>query len=240
VAVKRLAILQKKRGDVDQALRLWEQAAEKGHIYAHIELAKYYEHKKRDPKTSLQWARSARKEVEHADLPPYIRKHWLDEIDHRLARLERKAGYNLAPFNKRRIRMDITISQEQGRVVVSVIRIDGHLDGQTYQELIAKAREVVKAGAKNILLDLSDLTYISSAGLVSLQTIALMTRSEEMPDPEHGWSTLKSMDSVRNGGLQKHLKLLNPRTEITNVLDMVGFSEFFEVFTDKQKAVDSF
>jgi uncharacterized protein len=92
VAVRRLSILQKKRGDVDQALRLWEQAAEKGHIYAHIELAKYYEHKKRDAKTSLMWAKSARMEAERADLPAYVRKHWLDEIDHRLARLERKAG----------------------------------------------------------------------------------------------------------------------------------------------------
>ena len=136
--------------------------------------------------------------------------------------------------------MEITISQEQGRVAVSVICIAGHLDGQTYQDLIEKAREVVKAGTKNILLDLSDLTYISSAGLVSLHTIALMTRGEEPPDPEQGWSTLKSMDSTRDGGLQKHLKLLNPRAEITNVLEMVGFSEFFEVFTDKQKAIDSF
>jgi len=136
--------------------------------------------------------------------------------------------------------MEITISQEQGRVSVSVIRIVGHLDGQTYQDLIEKAREVVKAGTKNILLDLSDLTYISSAGLVSLHTIALMTRGEEPPDPEQGWSTLKSMDTARDGGMQKHLKLLNPRSEITNVLEMVGFSEFFEVFTDKQKAVDSF
>jgi uncharacterized protein YprB with RNaseH-like and TPR domain len=92
VAVKRLSILQKKRGDVDEALRLWEQAAKKGHIYAHIEMAKYYEHKKRDVQTSLQWAKSAREEAARADLPPYIRKHWLAEIDHRLARLERKAG----------------------------------------------------------------------------------------------------------------------------------------------------
>ena len=92
VAVKRLSILQKKRGDVNQALRLWEEAAGKGHIYAHIELAKYYEHKMRDVQMSLKWAKSARKEVEHADLPAYIRKHWLAEIDHRLGRLERKAG----------------------------------------------------------------------------------------------------------------------------------------------------
>ena len=92
VAVKRLSILQKKRGDMDQALRLWEEAAGRGHIYAHIELAKHYEHKMRDAKTSIKWAKSARVEVEKADLPVYIRKHWLGEIDHRLARLERKAG----------------------------------------------------------------------------------------------------------------------------------------------------
>jgi anti-anti-sigma factor len=136
--------------------------------------------------------------------------------------------------------MEITISQEQGRVAVSVIRISGHLDGQTYQELIMKANEIVEAGAKNILLDLSDLTYISSAGLVSLHTIALMTRGEKLPDPEQGWSALKSMDRTRDGGLHKNLKLLNLRPEVTKVLEMVGFSEFFEVFTDKQKAIDSF
>jgi anti-anti-sigma regulatory factor len=136
--------------------------------------------------------------------------------------------------------MEISVSQEQGTAAVSVIRVSGHLDGQTYQDLISKANEVVGGGAKNILLDLSDLTYISSAGMVSLHVIALLTRGETLPNPEHGWSTLKSMDRVRDGGFQKHVKLLNPRPEITKVLDMVGFSEFFETFTDKQKAVASF
>lgn len=136
--------------------------------------------------------------------------------------------------------MEIKVSQEQGRVTIAVIQLSGHLDGQTYQDLIAKAREAFEAGAQHILLDLSELTYISSAGLVSLHTIALMTRGENLPDPEQGWSALKSMDRSRDGGLQKNIKLLNPRPEITSVLDMVGFSAFFEVFTDKQKAIDSF
>lgn len=136
--------------------------------------------------------------------------------------------------------MEISISQEQGRAVVSVIRVSGHLDGQTYQDLISKANEIVGTGVKNILLDLSDLTYISSAGLVSLHTIALLLRGETPPNLEQGWSTLKSMDRTRDGGMQKNFKLLNPRTEVINVLEMVGFSEFFEVFTDKQKAIDSF
>jgi TPR repeat protein len=92
VAVKRLSILQKKRGDIEKALQLWRQAAEQGHIYAHIELAKYHEHKRRDVKASIRWTKSARKLALRADLPAYIRKHWLEEIDHRLSRLERKAG----------------------------------------------------------------------------------------------------------------------------------------------------
>ena len=136
--------------------------------------------------------------------------------------------------------MEITVSQEQGRISISVIKLAGQLDGQTYESLIARAREVVEGGTRNILLDLGDLTYISSAGLVSLHTIALMTRGEDLPDPEQGWSALKSMDRSRDGGLQKNLKLLNPRPEVTSVLDMVGFSAFFETFTDKQKAIDSF
>jgi uncharacterized protein len=90
LAVKRLSILQKRRGDFNEAIRLWEAAAENGHIYAHIEMAKYYEHKCRDVKSALKWTRSALEHVEHADLPVYIRKHWLDEITHRLSRLERK------------------------------------------------------------------------------------------------------------------------------------------------------
>jgi len=136
--------------------------------------------------------------------------------------------------------MEISISQEQGRISISIIKVSGQLDGQSYESLIAKAREVVEGGTRNILLDLGDLTYISSAGLVSLHTIALLTRGEDLPDPEQGWSALKSMDRSRDGGLQKNLKLLNPRPEVISVLDMVGFSAFFEVFTDKQKAIDSF
>lgn len=77
---------------MSRALELWENAAAKGHIYAYIELAKYYEHKLRDVKKSMQWTKAARKEVEKADLPPYIRNHWLGEIDHRMERLTRKAG----------------------------------------------------------------------------------------------------------------------------------------------------
>jgi anti-anti-sigma regulatory factor len=134
--------------------------------------------------------------------------------------------------------MQINISHEQGNV--SVLQLVGQLDGQTYKSLITAAQEAMSGGAKNLLLDMGELTFLSSAGLVSLHVTSLIMRGEAMPDLEHGWAALKSVSSSRDSGVQKHVKLLSPRPEIVNVLDMVGFSAFFEIFTDKQKAIESF
>jgi hypothetical protein len=136
--------------------------------------------------------------------------------------------------------MNISVSQAQGNVPVTIIKLDGQLDGQNYQELIAKAQDLYKAGTRDFLLDLSDLTYISSAGLVALHSIALLTRGEELPDFEGGWSAYRSMGRSSEAGVQKHVKLLNPRSEVMGVLDMVGFGNVFEVYTNQDDAVNSF
>jgi len=136
--------------------------------------------------------------------------------------------------------MNISVSQAQGQVPVTVVKLDGQLDGQTYQELIAKAQELFQAGSRDFLLDLTDLTYISSAGLVALHSVALLARGEEIPDVEGGWSAYRSMGRSSEAGMQKHVKLLNPRSEVMGVLDMVGFSKVFEIYTDRDEAVNSF
>jgi anti-anti-sigma factor len=75
--------------------------------------------------------------------------------------------------------MNISISQVQGKVPVTVLKLEGQLDGQTYQDLINKAREAYKAGWRDFLIDMSDLTYISSAGLVALHSVALLAKGEK-------------------------------------------------------------
>lgn len=136
--------------------------------------------------------------------------------------------------------MEISVSEAQGSVPVTVLKLSGQLDGQNYQDLIAKAQELHKAGARDFLLDLSELTYISSAGLVALHSVALMVKGEAIPDTEHGWSAYRSMGKTSAAGLQSHIKLLNPRDEVRSVLEMVGFSNVFEIFTDLEEALKSF
>ncbi|HSM71442.1 MAG TPA: ribonuclease H-like domain-containing protein, partial [Anaerolineales bacterium] len=92
LAVKRLSILQKRRGDMGEAVRLWKDATEQGHLYAFVELAKYYEHKERNLKSALEWTESAIQCLQKADMPGYVRAHWADELEHRMKRLNRKAG----------------------------------------------------------------------------------------------------------------------------------------------------
>ena len=136
--------------------------------------------------------------------------------------------------------MDITVSRAQGRVPVMVLQPHGDLDASNFRDLIAKAKEVYESGTRDILVDLSDTSYMSSSGLVALQSIAALTRGDPTPNLEEGWGAIRAIDRDRDSGLQPHFKLLSPQPRIDRVLEMTGFSRFLEVHTDLETAVASF
>jgi anti-anti-sigma regulatory factor len=136
--------------------------------------------------------------------------------------------------------MNMTTSQQQGNKPVTIIHLDGKLDSDSFQSLIDEAKKLYTGGARHLLLDMTKLTYISSAGIVALQSIANLFRGEPLPDLEAGWHAIRSLDKERVGGKQQNVKLLNLSPEVWNVLDMVGIADFFETFTDLAQAVASF
>jgi len=91
-AHKELSFLHKKQEDFASACQLWEQAAQADKIYAHVELAKFSEHRDKDLATALHWTRVAIEIVTSAEYSLYERQLVLPELEHRLARLERKSG----------------------------------------------------------------------------------------------------------------------------------------------------
>jgi anti-anti-sigma regulatory factor len=125
-------------------------------------------------------------------------------------------------------------------VPVTVLCPQGELDASNYQELVSTAQEVVRGGGQDILLDLSQTTYMSSSGLVALQSMAALLRGEEPPDPEAGWAAFRAIERDREAGFQLHFKLANPQPRVDHVLDMVGFKRFLEVHTDLETAIASF
>ena len=136
--------------------------------------------------------------------------------------------------------LEVTTSLAQGRVPVTVLHLRGDLDASNYQDLITLAQDANAAGAQDVLLDLSNLSYLSSSGLVALQTIAALLRGDELPDPESGWAAMRTIRRDRDTGVQPHLKLLNPQPRVDRVLETVGFKRYLEVHTDLEAAVTSF
>ena len=88
--VWRLSFVHKRHGNLSPALSLWQKAAGHGQIYAHVELAKHYEHAQRDYCEAIRWTTAALDLVRSAAFTQNQRRQWLPELEHRLARLHRK------------------------------------------------------------------------------------------------------------------------------------------------------
>ena len=136
--------------------------------------------------------------------------------------------------------MNITAEQRTARVPVTILRLQGDLDGSNYLELVAATKTAQQNDAKRLLLDLTGVPYMSSAGLVALHSAVQLLRGEQPPDPEAGWSALKSVALEKPAGAQPWVKLLNPQPRVTRTLELSGMNVFFDIFTDEATALASF
>lgn len=119
--------------------------------------------------------------------------------------------------------MEISVTQEGAGVTVTVFKVSGMINLGTAGELEDEAREYYEGGMRNLLIDLSEVQSLSSAGLRAFLGIS------------------KMLDGGA-GGAEKsaHLKLLNPQPQIQRVLVIAGFESLFEIFEDRDKALEAF
>ncbi len=132
--------------------------------------------------------------------------------------------------------MDITVSTEQGRVPVTVFRAKGEINVTSYEQLQAQAKQAHENGARDLLLDLTDVPYVSSAGIRALNAIFHLFRSD---------SPAESDEAMRKGMSDgtfssPHFKLLSPSRNVRESLSMAGVDMFLAIYTDLKTAIASF
>ena len=76
--------------------------------------------------------------------------------------------------------MNIKISHEKGRVPILVLSIDGAVDSSNYEQLEQAALKEIDQGAQYLLMDLTEVRFMSSAGFRSMTKIFKRLRSLSM------------------------------------------------------------
>ena len=132
--------------------------------------------------------------------------------------------------------MEITTTQEQDRVPVTVLHLKGELDAVFADQLRQKGREAIASGTRYLLLDLAAVPYIASAGLRAFQEIFTSLREGSVDEGD------KDIHQGLRDGTYKspNLKLLNPTRHALEALSAAGFDMFLEIHHNLRDAVASF
>ncbi|HEY6041751.1 MAG TPA: STAS domain-containing protein [Anaerolineae bacterium] len=130
--------------------------------------------------------------------------------------------------------MDITFTQAQGSVPVTVIRLTGVLDSSSYEGFQSATLDAIEKGGHYILIDLTGVPYMSSAGVRALNEIFRRL------DVTHGLDGKMEKGLLDGSYHSPHLKLLNPSVRVVEVLKMVGMDMYIEFLHDYNAAVASF
>ena len=132
--------------------------------------------------------------------------------------------------------MDINVTQKDGAQPVTIFHITGDIDASNYQVLQERAGQAYAEGTRLLILDLSKVSYISSAGVRAISSIFKML-----------WSaTPRESDEAMHAGMRAgtfkspHLKLASPNKQVAQLLGTAGLDMFLEVYPDVDKAAASF
>ena len=130
------------------------------------------------------------------------------------------------------------VDRVDARVPVTVMALDGELDASNYLRLVDDVRELYDSGTRNLVLDLADLTFIASSGLVALFSVVRVMNGEEPPDPEYGWRAFHEVSrGVEEGEVQTAVQLCGAPTAVSEVLERTGLDRLFRSHPDRETAL---
>jgi hypothetical protein len=129
--------------------------------------------------------------------------------------------------------MEIASWHETGAVPVTVLQVKGDLTSN--EPLESRARAAVLEGARDVVLDLSHVPYISSGGLRVIHVLYMLLRDA---DPEDGETAARSI--ARGTYKSPHLKLVRPSKNGMKALSTAGYDMFLDIFDSIPAAVGSY
>jgi anti-anti-sigma factor len=130
--------------------------------------------------------------------------------------------------------MELTTTIETTPVQVTVIHVNGILNIETAREFEKYVKEAIGGGARYILLDMQQVSFMSSEGIRALNSIFRAL------DASSGINNAMAKDLLDGTYRSPHLKLVNLRPNVAEVLNLVGMTTFLEIHQNMAEALASF
>ena len=111
-------------------------------------------------------------------------------------------------------RLSITTTSHGSCVILALA---GHLDGNTAPELARQVQQLVAEGMYNLIVDLKEVDFMSSAGLGVF---------------------MGEINRVREK--QGDIRLLHPNATVRRLIEVMGFTHLFQIFDSEAKVLESF
>ncbi len=125
----------------------------------------------------------------------------------------------------------LTITKSEGPV--KVLHLSGNLDGETQAKLVEAARLEQAAGTRFLLIDLSGVDFIASAGLGALHNIYKMFTPSDVVE---AWEKEKHGEPYKS----PYMKLAGASPSVYFVLNLAGFLQNIPIYPDLDGALKSF
>lgn len=109
--------------------------------------------------------------------------------------------------------MEIKDTEHKRVTVVSVV---GRIDASTADDFDGHIMDLIDSGSKNIVLDMSEVEFLSSAGLRTLVTAR---------------KAVQPLGAIRLAAISDRVR---------QTLDIAGLDVLFEVYPDRESAVGDF
>lgn len=134
--------------------------------------------------------------------------------------------------------LDTTVEQHDGDPPLTILALSGELDASNFTGLVDQVQALYGDGTRRLLLDLTDLRFMASSGLVALHSIVRIMHGETPDDLESGWNSFHTVGhDVAGGGTQTEVQLCGPQPAVQRVLDRTGLSRLFVIHPDRASAL---
>lgn len=113
--------------------------------------------------------------------------------------------------------IEISVTNVGTRRDIALFRVKGYIDTQTCAEMLARITSVLRQGTFHLIVDMSQVNYVSSAG----------------------WGVfVGEIKGIReNGG---DLKIVEMTPEVYDVFEMLEFNRILEYYDSLEEAIDDF